>query len=459
MLHLLLNQLDLGRMKKTIILICLLLGTSILLIGQSKQELKRTFVNAEFSLLYEEYKEALPLFLELYDFGKDDAYIQYRIGQCYLNIRNQKDKAIPFLENAIQNISENFDVGYYNEKNAPIEAYYQLGIAYRVNNRIEDAIEAFTTYQKLLNKQSENKEERQKLLDMQLQSCYNALELRKTPTNILEVNLGPKINSPYPNTNPVVSENEDVLVYTSELRFYDGVFFTKKRAGTWLPARNISLDFQSDRPLKPVYISRDGTTLYLQRNDNDDYNLYTSRYVDGFWQAPEKMTSNINTAAAETHVCLSYDEQTLYFTSNREGGFGGFDIYKCEKNADGEWGQPQNIGPPVNTIFDEATPFITENNTLYFSSQGHFNIGGFDIFTTKVNGDNFSEPENLGLPFNTTDNDLFFFPIKNGKIAYYSKYKENSLGENDIYRITILGKENIPETEKTLQDSLQNQNQ
>jgi len=294
---------------------------------------------------------------------------------------------------------------------------------------------------------------------MQLQSCYNALELRKTPTNILEVNLGPKINSPYPNTNPVVSEKEDVLVFTSELRFYDGVFFTKKRGGTWLPARNISLDFQSDRPLKPVYISRDGTTLYLQRNDNDDYNLYTSKYVDGFWQAPEKMTSNINTAAAETHVCLSHDEQTLYFTSNREGGFGGFDIYKCKKNADGQWGQPQNIGPPVNTIFDEATPFMTEDNTLYFSSQGHFNIGGFDIFTTKVNGDHFSEPENLGLPFNTTDDDLFFFPIKNGRIAYYAKYKENSLGEHDIYRITILDKENIPETEKAIKDSLQNQNQ
>ena len=109
------------------------------------------------------------------------------------------------------------------------------------------------------------------------------------------------------------------------------------------------------------------------------------------------------------------------------------------------------MGASINTSFDEATPFITEDgNTLYFSSQGHFNIGGFDIFISKKSGNNWTKPENLGFPFNTTDDDIFFFPLKNGEIAYYSKFKETGYGDNDIYRIQIFERENIPEKEKQL---------
>jgi hypothetical protein len=96
-------------------------------------------------------------------------------------------------------------------------------------------------------------------------------------------------------------------------------------------------------------------------------------------------------------------------------------------------------------VFNEATPFVTEDGkTLYFSSQGHFNIGGYDIFTAIKDGNQWSKPENIGLPFNTTDDDIFFFPLKNGEIAYYSKYKETGYGDNDIYRIQIFEREIIP---------------
>ena len=164
-----------------------------------------------------------------------------------------------------------------------------------------------------------------------------------------------------------------------------------------------------------------------------------------------KAKYNINTSANESHACISDDGLTLYFTSNREGGYGGYDIYKSEIDSKGKWGPAVNLGPEINTIFDETTPFITEDGkTLYFSSKGHFNIGGFDIFSAKKNGDSWSKPENLGFPFNTTDDDIFFFPLKNGSIAYYSKYKETGYGENDIFKIQIFERENIPEKEKEL---------
>jgi len=432
-------------MRKYLLTFIIIFTTFSLVVSQSKRELKRAFVNAEFYLLYNEYKEALPLFMQLYNAGREDANIKHRIGYCYLNIPNQKDKAIPYLEEAIQDISENYTVGDYNEKQAPIEAYYYLGIAYRVNNQIEDAINVFNKYKKLLDPADQ---EKNKLVETQLTACKNAIALSRKPTNIMETNLGKNINNQYPNTNPVVSGDEETIVYSSELKFFNGVFMSKKRDDRWLPARNISLEFNSEFPVAPVFITRDGKTLYLQRNDQDIYNLYVSRYNNGVWSQLEKLNSNINSKAHETHACVTDDGKTLYFVSNREGGFGGFDIYKSELDANNEWGPPINLGAIINSYLDEVTPFISEDGkTLYFSSQGHYNIGGFDIFKATKSGSSWAKPQNLGYPFNTTDDDIFFFPINNGKIAYYSKFKETGFGENDIYRIEIFDQEIIPEEE------------
>ncbi|MDY6800732.1 MAG: hypothetical protein SVU94_05855 [Bacteroidota bacterium] len=432
-------------MRKHLLTFIIILTTFSLSFSQSKKELKRAFVNAEFYLLYNEYKEALPLFMELYNSGREDANIKHRIGYCYLNIPNQKDKAIQYLEEAIQDISENYKVGDYNEKQAPIEAYYYLGIAYRVNNHIEKAIEVFNKYKELLDPANQ---EKNKLVETQLTACKNAIELSRKPTNIMETNLGKNINNEYPNTNPVVSGDEETIVYSSELRFYSGVFMSKKRDGRWLPARNISLEFNSEFPVVPVFITRNGNTLYLQRNDQDIYNLYVSSYNNGVWSQLEKLNNNINSKANEIHACITDDGKTLYFVSNREGGFGGFDIYKSTLDENGEWGPPINLGATINSYLDEVTPFISEDGkTLYFSSQGHYNIGGFDIFKATKSGNSWAKPQNLGYPFNTTDDDIFFFPLNNGKIAYYSKFKETGFGENDIYRIEIFDQEIIPEEE------------
>jgi tetratricopeptide (TPR) repeat protein len=437
-------------MRKLYTLIFIILLVTLSGFGQSKQDLKKVFVNAEFSILYEEYREALPLFLELYNSGRQDANISHRLGICYLNIPNQKDKAVKFLEEAIKDISTSYKPGFYNESKAPFETYYHLGVAYRVTNRLTEAIEAFNKYKQYLEPNDIANFTR---VDAQLKACYNAIELLKIPTNLIETNLGKNINSEYPNTHPLVSEDEETIVFMSELRFYDGIFFSKKRDGRWLPARNISLEFNSENPLKPVFLSRDGLTLILQRNDNDDLNLYSSAYNEGVWSTAQKLNNNINTTSSETFACLSQDNKTLYYTSNRPGGFGGFDIYKSELDATGNWGPSTNLGSIINSAFDETTPFLTEDGkTLYFSSEGHFNIGGYDIFTSKKYGDQWNTPENLGYPFNTTDDDVFFFPLKNGDIAYYSKYKPTGFGENDIYRLQIISREDMDEREEEIRE-------
>ncbi len=437
-------------MSRLLALLFIVVFTFNLANSQSKQELKRAFINGEFSLLYEEYREALPSFLDLYDAGRRDANIKHRIGLCYLNIPNEKKNAIAYLEDAAENVSKDYNEGYYAERAAPIETFLYLGRAYRINNQLNDAIDAFEKYKNLLDDEDK---ENHLIVDAEITACKNALELKKIPTSIIEKNLGKNINNQFNNINPLVSEDEETIIYISQLRFYDAIFASKKRDGHWLPARNISLDFNSTSAISPVYLTKDGNTLYLMRNDQDIFNIYTSRFDNGLWGALDKLSNNINTNYAETHACVSDDGTTLYFTSNRPGGYGGFDIYKSTIGSDGKWQEAINLGPEINTPFDETTPFITEDGkTLYFSSKGHYNIGGYDIFFAKKNGENWSNPENLGFPFNTTDDDIFFFPLKNGTIAYYSKYKETGNGENDIYRIQILEKENIPEKEKELEE-------
>ena len=437
-------------MKKILIAAIFILFT-IHAHAQSKQDLKRAFINGEFSLLYEEYKEALPFFIELYDAGRRDANIKHRIGLCYLNIPNKKENAIIYLEDAAEDITEKYAEGSYNERKAPIETYLYLGMAYRVNNKLHKAINAFKKYKKLLDPKNE---EQNIIVDAEITACNNALELTNIPTSIIESNLGKNINNQFNNIRPLVSGDEETIVFASELRFYDGIFSSKKRDGRWLPARNISLDFDSENPLTPVYLTRDGNTLYLMRNDQDIFNLYKSRFDNGIWGSVEKLSNKINSNAAETHVCASDNGLALYFTSDRKGGFGGFDIYKSEIDANGDWGQAINLGPTINSKFDETTPFISEDgNTLYFSSKGHFNIGGYDIFTSKKEGDKWQKAENIGFPFNTTDDDIFFFPLRNGELAYYSKLKGSGYGGNDIYRIQIFEQENIQEKERELEEN------
>ncbi len=151
------------------------------------------------------------------------------------------------------------------------------------------------------------------------------------------------------------------------------------------------------------------------------------------------MASNINTGSWETHITVSSDEKTLYFVSDRSKGYGGRDIYRCVKLPTGEWSKALNIGPSINTPFDEDAVFLSaDGKTLYFSSNGHTSMGDFDIFYSTLGDDGeWSKPTNIGYPLNTTDADVFFYPTAGNNRAYYSSRKEGGYGLKDIYLIEM----------------------
>jgi outer membrane protein OmpA-like peptidoglycan-associated protein len=193
-------------------------------------------------------------------------------------------------------------------------------------------------------------------------------------------------------------------------------------------------------------ISFDGNTLYLTREDAFNSDIYKSVFQNGKWSKSEPLAGqDINTKYWESHASVSRDGKTLYFTSNRKGGFGEMDIYKSTLQDNNQWGTPVNLGNVINSELNEDTPFITENDSvLYFSSQGHENMGGYDIFRSKLGqGNQWSDPENLKYPINTTDDNLFYYPWHNARVIYASLIRPGGLGKEDICAIQ-------PENDKPL---------
>jgi len=387
-----------------------------------------------------DYAEALPILLNLQEKGYNTANISYKIGECYLNMQGLKTKAIPYLKEAGQKISSSYTGNTIDEEFAPVKSLLYLGIAYRLNNDLDNALVFFNTY---LNSVDDVDKENRSLAMYHIERCENARDLMATPAKFKTDTLSEQINSLISNSNPLVSAGEGTLYYMNQLKFYDAVMRTVQTDKVWQEPENLTPKIKSDGDHYLTGLSNDGSRLYLTFADpylNGE--IYTTTFRNGRWSELHKLNNNINTIFNETHASPSPDGQFLYFTSDRKGGYGGLDIYRSAITPSGEYGIPVSLGPLINTPYNEESPFVSsDNRQLFFSSQGHYNMGGYDVFTSEMDNDgNWQPPLNLGYPINTTDDDLFFFPIGDGRIAYQSRYSANTAQQDILrYSITSLG--------------------
>ncbi|HEX2969562.1 MAG TPA: tetratricopeptide repeat protein [Bacteroidales bacterium] len=414
-------------------LLWILAGNS--LFSQSKLEIKNMFYEAESWILFEDYKEALPIYLRLSKIYPNNANFKYRIGQCYINTSGEKEKAVSYLEDAVKSINPEYKEGKFSETKAPYDAYYYLANAYRINNQIDKALETYKLFRKNLNPVIYDST----IVNFQIQSCLNAKVLMGEPLFIREKLLGSSINEKNSEFNPVVSDNEDMIIFARSEAFYDAILYSVKSNGVWSGAQNMNELFKVDRDMFPTSLSKDGKTLYLYSSANYDGIIFSSNYVNGSWTLPVKLNDNINTKYWESHATISHDNKKLYFTSNRKGTYGGLDIYVSRRDSTGNWGPAENLGPVINTPYNEETPFLSQDDkTLFFSSRGHFNMGGYDIFySTLLDNGKMSVPLNAGYPLNSTDDDVFFKPLRDGYEGYVAKEGKGGFGKQDIYRIEI----------------------
>ena len=406
------------------------------LTAQDIVKLQEDFIEAEYFFLNEDYQDALPYYLQLYEKIPDNGNIAYRIGACYLSITGRKNLAIDYLEKASKNLSAKTKEGTITEYAAPYDALYDLGKAYLINYQFDKAKDAFTKYSEtLLPDDRENID----FINQQIRSCDIAKDYIAKPLSYTEENLGPLFNDDKSNFNPVISADGKSFAIMVSLKFYDAIMLSKLAGSKWSPPVNITPELQSDGDMYILCLSSDGKILYLSKDDNYNSDIFTSTYDGMTWRQTVKLNKNINTRYWESHGFVTENGEQLIFASDRPGGFGGLDLY-ISKKVNGDWGPPVNLGPEINTQFNEDRPFLINNGKiLFFSSQGHSTMGGYDLFRSELQSNSlWSKPSTLGYPINTPDDNIFFLPVENGNAGYYSISKDPAgEGKEDIFKITF----------------------
>ncbi len=388
------------------------------------------------------YYRAVPAFLYAENFNPDNDQLNYLIGVCMLSHNYPfKTDALPYLQKAFQ----------LNAAVAP-DIHYQLGRAYHLNMEWESAKQEYSAYLQTLDpkKFADQIDDTKK----KIEECNNGEELVQHPVRVFIDNLGATINTQYQEYGALISADESEMIFTAKRptntggkidaesgQFTEDLYISYYRNGKWLLTANMGPPINTDENDATAGISPDGQTLYIYRG-NDGGDIYETHLKGDMWTKPEHMSSKINTPYHETSVSLGPDGKTLYFVSDRPGGFGDRDIYKTVADSKGKWGDAENLGPVINTQYgEEGVDIQADGKTLYFSSQGHNSMGGYDIFKSVYENGHWSVPENIGYPINTPDDDVFFSISASGKHAYYSSIRKDGKGEKDIYMITFLGPE------------------
>lgn len=376
------------------------------------------------------YKKALEAYQSALDANPDDAAINLKVGLSYL-YSETKSKAAKFISKAYRlnpNINDQID--------------YHLGLAFQNTNEFKKAIEHFEHFKK-------KRKNLASIADKKIAECKIADSLSQYELNVVIKNLGSGINTSFNEYSPLISGDGNTLIFTSNRTDneqekvagtnYEDIYITHKTGNAWDTPKKISSNINHVYNDAAASLSPDGKTLFLYYEEGAG-DIYTSRLQNGEWTVPEPLNKNINTALFwETSASMSPDGKKLYFASNRTGGLGELDLYVSELTAKGEWGKAVNLGPVINTPENEDAPFIHHDGvTLYFSSDGHPNLGNSDIFVTEFANGKWKKPENIGWPINTWEYDGFFTISADKKVGYYSTLKEGGQGEADIYSITFL---------------------
>lgn len=369
----------------------------------------------------------------------------YMTGSLYLQTTN-KDKATKYLLRTYQ-----IDPSYKFNLLYMIAQGYQFGYDFDTAtdyyNQYKRKLEENTGY-KGADKTSMNEVERR------IYECENGKKYKQNPANYSIVNVGTEINSESWDYAPVVNADETVMVFTTRRQdgnlnenvfddnfYYEDIFISKKSNGKWGQAQNIGSVINTKYHDSNLGFSPDGKTLYLYSDEGNGDIYYSNLLAEDTWSTPVEIGDNINSEGYnEKSVSQSADGNVLFFVSNRPGGYGGFDIYYSIKNKKGEWGVSKNIGDEINTQFDDDGPFIqADGKTLYFSSRGHDGMGGYDIYKTTYDSlkESWSAPENLGYPLNSPDDDIYFVMTEDGETGYYASVRDDGMGYNDIYRVTV----------------------
>ncbi|MCQ2283264.1 MAG: OmpA family protein [Bacteroidales bacterium] len=285
-------------------------------------------------------------------------------------------------------------------------------------------------------------------------NCRFGIEAMKNPVDYRLVNLGPNVNSEWDESLAAITADDSKLVFTVKrpkdeqtvcafCLNEEDLYYSNRQNHTWGPR----IAFGS--PIKTSYnegaqcISPDGTYLMYTMCNTDfgmgSCDLYWSKRIGDKWSRPRNFGAPVNTPDWETQPTIAADGSTIYFVSSRPGGFGGMDIWRTTMTTEGTFTAPENLGATINTPGDDAAPFIhSDGKTLYFASNGRVGMGGYDLYYSTLQSDGtWSEPQNMGYPINTPNDEINIFINASGTQAYISSDKEGGYGGLDLYSFEL----------------------
>ncbi len=362
------------------------------LIAQDNFNSRKVFLEAEIHVLYYNYQLALPLYEKLLEKDSLNKNLNYLAGICCLNIPNQTNKASFYLKRALignLTVIDTTITTNINEKARWIIGSMQNKALAR--NNVFDTI-------------STNK--KQYGIDLQ------------------------NINS---ESNLIISGDGNTFIYMLNNGTSTSISFVQKTNSIWSQPKEITQELSRRGNLFCSSLSNDGKRLYLTSYDNFESEVYCSNYNGIEWETAKKV-NEISTSYWESHASETPDGKTLYFASNRPGGYGGMDIYYSELLENNKWSEPINLGSTINTkLNDDAPSMLNKGRTLFFSSQGHGSKGNYDIFyTSKIDTFNWSKPENVKYPINTEDDDMFYTPLSRETMFYFAENDAIMNTSNDL---------------------------
>lgn len=413
---------------------------------QNNKELANTYLELG-EQIYKEQGAAIEIardyFVQAADLDPENTRANFMAGKLYLETVN-KDRSTRYLTRV-----------YEQDPNYRYNITYLIGRGYQLGMDFENALKYYKQYeQKTIADKNYRGQDKVLLSEVQrrIYECENGKEFMANPAHYSIVNIGAEINSEWRDYAPVLNQDETILIFTSRRKEgnlnenvdsdnipFEDIFISKKVDGKWSKAENIGNVVNTPSHDSNLALSADAHQLYIYSDENEG-DIYVSEQANGVWSTPEPLSDAINSSFMENSITISPDKQLLFFASNRPGGYGGIDIYVSEKDKKGNWSKSKNLGPMINTKFDEEGPFIDyDGKTLYFSSMGRKGMGGHDIFKSEFDSvaGEWTEPVNLGYPINTPDNDIYFVSTQDGKRGYYASVRTDGMGYTDIYMVSI----------------------
>jgi len=287
-------------------------------------------------------------------------------------------------------------------------------------------------------------------LQWRMDQCKFGIKAMQHPTNMLPINLGGNVNSEWDEYHPTLTGNSKEMLFTvrrpsdafticKHCKKEEDIYSSLQQNGIWQSRTKLEKPINTGNNEGAQSISHDGNYLFFTICSNDfgygGCDIYWSKREGNGWSEPKNCGPKVNTKYWESQPAISSDGKTIYFTSNRPGGFGGMDIWKTEMISEGVFSEPVNLGDVINTPYDELSPFIHfDQKTLYFSSDGHLGMGGKDLFYAKLQPDSaWGVPVNLGYPINSYQDESGIFINAQGNAAYFASDRAGGFGGLDIY--------------------------